>query len=152
VYSDHGSNFLSRMLRSMRSGQPVDVVADQRGSPTWSAALARITASALGSIGVEKGDVAERIREVAGIYHMAGEEGGSRYDFARAAIAMTNSQSVVRPVEHAPMPGEATRPRDSRLSSRHVAETFSVHVGHWREQLAQCLGVGSERVQRHDGS
>jgi hypothetical protein len=47
VYSIDGSGFVPTLVRQLGAGEPVRVVADQVGSPTWSRSLARATAAIL---------------------------------------------------------------------------------------------------------
>jgi dTDP-4-dehydrorhamnose reductase len=75
LYGAHGPNFVRTMLRLAGERDHVDVVADQYGQPTWSAALARRL--------VELG---EAVGAPAGVYHGTASGQTTWYGLARAVF------------------------------------------------------------------
>jgi len=74
VYGARGKNFLLTILKLARDRETLRVVADQRGAPTWSRDLAKMTAEVIGQCeaaarGRELSDV---LGDLGGIYHAAG--------------------------------------------------------------------------------
>src|SRR5207245_2321795 len=73
LYGRHGKNFVKAILAAAARGGPLKVVADQVGSPTATADLARA--------------IAELIQTPArGLFHAANAGACSRFDFARAIV------------------------------------------------------------------
>ena len=131
VYGTTGRNFMMTMLDLMRSQKSPKVVADQIGTPTHAASLAR----AVWSLAVQR---------ASGVHHWSDAGVASWYDFAVAireeAIAreMVSPHVKVTPVTTADFPTTATRPKFSVLDK---SETWS-RIGtaaHWREELRLAL-------------
>ena len=104
-WDDTRLNFATWVLSSAREGKPINVVTDWIGSPTFADSLA---AGILQLLKVPDG----------GVYHLAGADGMSRYDFAvRLVNAFGLDLAMVKPVRSADLHMKAPRPADSSLSS-----------------------------------
>jgi dTDP-4-dehydrorhamnose reductase len=109
VYGRTGGNFVKTMARLATDRDRVDVVADQHGSPTWSADLA----GALVALGG-----ADPHTCPPGIWHFTNAGATTWYDFARAVFAgLGHDPDRVRPTTTANFPRPAPRPAYSVLST-----------------------------------
>jgi dTDP-4-dehydrorhamnose reductase len=133
VYAAQGKNFLLTMLRLMRERGAVRVVADQKGTPTAAASIAR----ALWRIAELPG--------VHGILHWTDGGVASWYEFACAiaedarAAGLLSQPVTVTPITTAEYPTAAHRPANSVLDSRASVDTLGIKPPHWRESLATTL-------------
>jgi dTDP-4-dehydrorhamnose reductase len=123
-----GSDFAAVMRRLAAGDGPVDVVADQIGSPTY------------------VGDLVDALLEIADgairepVLHAANEGEGSRFDQARAVFeAVGADPERVRPVGSERFPRPAPRPPYSALSGRQSAAAGLTALRPWREALAAAL-------------
>jgi len=120
-WDDTRLNFATWVLSSARDGTPIDVVTDWIASPTFADSLAE---GVLQLLKVPDG----------GVYHLAGAEGMSRYDFAvRLMKASGLHPKLVRPVRSAQLHLKAPRPANASLSSakakRHRIAVLSADEG-----------------------
>jgi len=135
VYAAAGKNFVLTMLRLMKERGTVDVVADQRGSPTAASSVAR----ALWRI-VE-------LPNVQGVLHWTDQGAISWYDFARAIaedaaeLGLLKEGIQVWPISTAEYPTPAQRPMNSVLDLRESAARLSLQPVPWRENLATTLRI-----------
>jgi len=103
VYGNARQNFVSWVRDSLRGGTAVKIFTDQYASPT----LAMDCAGAIGAL---------IKNNAAGIYHTAGGERISRYDFARKIASFYGlDDSLIEPVTAGDMRQKARRPMDSSL-------------------------------------
>ena len=103
VYGNARLNFVSWVKESLEKGQQINVVTDQYNSPT---------------LAIDCGEaIAALIRHDAnGIYHTAGSERVSRYEFAgKIASYYGLDKSLIRPVLSDTLKQKAKRPMDSSL-------------------------------------
>lgn len=134
VYAARGRNFVLTMLRLMREGQPVRVVADQIGTPT----AAESVASAVWALAAADGTT--------GIFHWTDAGVASWYDLAVAVSEEASAMGILdRPVEVVPIataeyPTPAQRPRFSVLDTRSTVAATGLAPRHWRVRLRQVLG------------
>jgi dTDP-4-dehydrorhamnose reductase len=138
VYGTWGkSNFVKTMLRLGAERPEIRVVADQVGTPTWSADIAGAIAS-LASYFSEA-------PTAGGIYHFTNSGVASWYDFAVAifeearALGFEVKCDRVIPITTAEYPTPATRPAYSVLSCRKISEILGTHPPHWRQALRSML-------------
>ncbi|MEM2734819.1 MAG: dTDP-4-dehydrorhamnose reductase [Candidatus Bathyarchaeia archaeon] len=97
------SNFALWLIDKLERGERASVLVDQYVSPTLNSSLARMILEA-----VERG--------LEGLYHMAGAERVSRYEFAaKLCAAFGFDPSLLKPARMADMAWAARRPRDSSL-------------------------------------
>ncbi|MBT2188947.1 dTDP-4-dehydrorhamnose reductase [Sphingobium nicotianae] len=134
VYGVTGSNFVRTMLRLMADRDEVRVVADQVGTPTYAAGLARAL-WALDATGAT------------GIHHWTDSGAASWYDFALAiqeealAIGLLTRQVPVLPIATSDYPTPARRPSYSVLDKRSAIALVGAPAPHWRVHLRDMLGV-----------
>ena len=123
-----GSDFAAVMRRLAAGDGPVDVVADQIGSPTY------------------VGDLVGALLEIADgsirepVLHAANQGEASRFEQARAVFETVGADPQrVRPVGTDAHPRPAPRPPYSALSSRQSAEAGLTPLRPWRQALAAAL-------------
>lgn len=126
LYGAGGPNFVATMIERAREGQPLRVVDDQRGSPTWTGTLARALADLL------------EARAPSGVYHIANRGETTWYGLARDALRLAGIDAKLMPVPSDEFPRPAPRPAYSVLD---VAATEAVigEIAGWREALAEFL-------------
>ena len=136
VYSMHGQNFLSTMLRLAAERDELTIVDDQVGAPTSTTALSDATLK-LVQYFMLNGEFSAAVR---GVYHMTCAGEASWYDFAKAIIAASEfSDTRVVPITTAEYPTAAKRPAYSVLSNNKLFNTFGIRLPAWENALAQCM-------------
>lgn len=129
LYGAGGGNFVRTILERARSGEPLRVVDDQRGSPTWTRVVARVFRSLL------ENDAP------AGVYHATCRGETTWYGLALAVLALTGEQTEIEPVPTEALPRPAARPRYSVLDCS-ATESVVGPLPPWREALADALEEG----------
>lgn len=116
LYGPGGPNFVRTILT--RKDQPLRVVNDQVGRPTFTYDLAQA--------------IARLIDEPSGIYHAVNDGTASWYDFARAIAPAAD----ITPCTSEEFPRPAARPRYSVLEP-------SLKLRDWHDALADALRAGA---------
>jgi len=141
VYDLRRENFVAKVLKWARSNQNLRIATDQVGSPTWSRALAEITALVLAK---GRDDVLGWLQERKGIYHLAGKGAASRFDWAEAILELDpgredGAPAQVQPAKAEEFPTAARRPAYSALSCDRFEEVFGLQMPHWQAALALAM-------------
>jgi dTDP-4-dehydrorhamnose reductase len=130
LYGEHGPNFV-RTMTDLEGRRPfVDVVADQRGQPTWAADVAdQIAALA-------------RAAPPAGIYHATSSGEATWHELAVEVFRLLGADPArVRAATSAAFPRPAPRPAYSVLGhDRHAAAGIEP-IGDWRTALSRAWPV-----------
>jgi len=141
LYSAVGHNFVKTMLKLANSGQPIRVVADQIGSPTYAQDLARVTRGII--------EVLNNTREDCfGLYHVTNTGTTSWYGLAQEVFRLTAHQDVVvQPISTEEYPTPAPRPAYTVLDCSKLERVFGLTLPSWRDALARCIDSlqGSDR-------
>lgn len=138
VYSLHGRNFLTTMLRLARERGELNVVADQHGSPTSAPLLAECTAHIAA-------DWLRDRRDRRGIYHLTASGDTTWHGFAQAIVTQAASLGAlpgpvpVRPIATTDFPTPARRPAWSLLDTQRVQADFSLTLPTWDDDLAHVM-------------
>ena len=128
VYTGVGSDFVGVMRKLAEGDEPVTVVADQFGSPTYVADLV----SALLQI-------ADRPAAPA-LLHIANDGAASRFEQARAVFEGVGADPKrVKSATTEEVPRPAPRPPYSALSGRAATAAGLLPLRPWREALAEAL-------------
>ena len=139
VYAARGNNFAKTMLRLAGERDCLTVIDDQIGAPTGADLLADASAHAIRT--------ARQRPELSGLYHLvAGGQtswhgyAGFVIDFARqAGIEIKVEPEAIRPVPTSAFPLPAPRPKNSRLDTRKLQNTFGLNLPHWQSGITRML-------------
>lgn len=126
VFGQNGGNFVKTMLRLGRERGSVSVVADQYGSPTYTADLAALLVKMIRT-------------DKYGVYHATNEGFCSWYEFAREIFKTADIDVILTPVTTAEYPTAAVRPKNSRLSKRSLTEAGFEALPDWQDALERFL-------------
>lgn len=139
VYAAGAGNFVETMLRLMTGGGPVRVIADQIGTPTHAATLAR---TVWGLVALK----------ATGTYHATDAGIASWYDFAVAihdealAAGILDKAVDVLPIRTEDYPTPARRPPYGVLDKSATWALLGATPRHWRHELSIML---AEREKTH---
>jgi dTDP-4-dehydrorhamnose reductase len=124
LYGAHGPNFVRTMMRLEQERAQVNVVADQRGQPTWTASVAdRIIALI-------------RSQAPAGIYHATSSGHTTWFGLAREVFRLLGADpNRVRPTTTDEYPRAAGRPAYSVLGHEALESAGIDSIGDWDQVL-----------------
>lgn len=128
VYSSYGANFVKTMIRLMTERDTIGVVADQVGTPTYAADLARVILK-----------IVDAAAFVPGIYHYSNEGRISWYEFAMAIKEIKGFTCTVNAIASTAFPTPAKRPSFSLLDKTRIKETYGIVVPFWKSSLEEML-------------
>ena len=129
VYSRFGNNFVKTMLRLAETKDEISVVADQIGSPTSAADLAKAILTILPKL---ENDVVE-------LFHYSNEGACSWYDFAKSIFQKADINIKVNAIESFQYPTPAYRPFYSVLNKFNIKNWLQIEIPYWRDSLTSCL-------------
>ena len=126
LYGREGSNFVKTIMRLIAEKDELNVVDDQRGSPTNAV------------------DLAHHILQIAategyGIYHCTGSGQCSWYDFACEIARLSEAQCKIIPCTTEEYPRPAPRPAYSVLDNLMLRCTLGDGMRHWKDALASYM-------------
>ena len=127
LFGLHGPNFVEAIRNQIRKGtNPLRVVEDQRGRPTYTPHLADAIIRIVNS-------------GVTGFVHYADAPECTWFDFARAIVEDLGAGVEVKPVTTDEFPRPARRPAYSVLSTERYEQITGVKPESWRDGLREYL-------------
>jgi len=130
LYSATGKNFVKTMLNLADTRDEINVVADQKGCPTWAYDLALAIVTLMNQNGKKK------VKEV---FHFTNEGQITWYDFTLAIMEIGEKQCKVNPITTDQYPTKATRPAYSVLDLNKIKAYTGMKIPFWRDSLAKCI-------------
>ena len=131
VFSSHGNNFVKTMMRLMKERESLNIVADQKGRPTYAKDLAMATMKMIEAMNAGK--------SIKGVYHYANTGETTWFDFAAKIKAIAGLTCDLQPIETKDFPTPAKRPAYSVLDTSKIEEALSIAIPHWEDALASCM-------------
>ena len=130
LYSAVGKNFVKTMLMLGDTKDEINVVADQKGCPTWAYDLA----CALFRLIQLNGN-----KPAHETFHFTNEGQITWYDFATAIMEIGGKQCKVNPITTDQYPTKARRPAYSVLDLSKIKDYTGMKIPFWRESLVKCI-------------
>jgi dTDP-4-dehydrorhamnose reductase len=131
VFSSHGNNFVKTMLRLMKERDQLNIVADQKGRPTYAKDLAIATMKMIEAMNAGK--------TIKGIYHFANQGETTWFDFAATIKTNAGLSCDVQPIETKDFPTPAKRPAYSVLDTSKIENDLEIGIRHWKDALIDCM-------------
>jgi dTDP-4-dehydrorhamnose reductase len=125
LFGNDGKCFPDTILKLAASRPAIDVVDDQRGSPTYTTDLARTIIQLCRS-------------DAKGIVHATNRGDCSWFEFAREMVVDTKLNTMVRPTTSEHFARPARRPTYSVLSNKSL-EKQAIEMPHWQDALRRYL-------------
>lgn len=126
VFGEHGNNFVKTMLKLGKERKELNVVADQYGSPTYTADLAPL--------------LVEMVKtDKYGIYHATNEGVCSWAEFAEEIFKIAELDVKVKYITTDEYPTRAKRPMNSRLSKNSLKINGFEVLNDWQEAAKSYL-------------
>lgn len=142
LFGERGPNFVATMLRLFEAGQPVRVVDDQWGCPTYAGDLAEALHRIIQSEG----------RAEPGIYHFTNRGVTNWYQFAceiysqARQLDLVSDGSSITPVPGREYPTKARRPHYSILHTDKISAALDLDIRSHQDALrTYLLTIKSER-------
>ena len=137
VFGPSGDNFVKKLLDWARARSELTIVADQRGRPTYSPALAAALLQ-LADRMVAGGSAAPR-----GVLHLAGADAMTRDEQARRVMVASRARggpyATIEPVPTSAFPTPATRALNAVLDVERARTQYGIALGGFDRDLDETL-------------
>ena len=139
VYAARGRNFIKTMLRLAQELDFLTVINDQFGAPTGAEILADVTAHAI--------ITAKKRPEVSGLYHLTAKGQTNWYDYACFVVNHARNLGLdikvdpenIQAVPTSKFSTPAMRPKNSRLDTSKLQNTFGLTLPNWQQGVVRML-------------
>jgi dTDP-4-dehydrorhamnose reductase len=126
VYGDQGESFITKVVRAAKQRGRVEVVNDQKGTPTYAADLAHPVAALIK-------------QERRGIYHVTNEGSCTWYEFAQYIFSFLGMNVVCTPIATAESERKAKRPANSVLDCAKLRADTNIRMRTWQDAVNEYL-------------
>jgi dTDP-4-dehydrorhamnose reductase len=126
LFGKSGKNFIKTILNIAKEKETIEVVRDQKGSPTYTKDLAQAILKVVQS-------------DFFGIYHITNSGVCSWFEFAQEIIKQAGLNNKVIAITSDQSKRAAKRPKFSALNNHNYIKIFGTFLRPWREALAQYL-------------
>lgn len=133
LYSSFGKNFVKNIIRLANERDELNVVNDQKGSPTYAGDLAMALLSILTKVENKEAEF------IPGIYHYSNEGSCSWYTFAKAIKKERKLNVTINPVSTEEYHPKAYRPAYSVLRKEKIKRIYGLEIPKWKKSLKKCL-------------
>jgi dTDP-4-dehydrorhamnose reductase len=128
LFGVHGSNFVKTVLKLSEERGELEMVDDQRGSPTYTEDLSKAIASLV-------------LEDSRGIFHAANRGACTWFEFAQKILELAGSSLKLIPVSTARSGRPAARPPNSVLNCEKLEKATGMMMPRWEDALARFLGA-----------
>jgi dTDP-4-dehydrorhamnose reductase len=144
LYGAGGKNFVETIIRLAQQKEELHIVADQIGSPTYTADLAQAVFTLL-ALEANRQETKRPRESLSGIYHFSNEGACSWHRFASEIVSLLKKTSIpvktkrILPIGTVDYPLPAPRPCYSVLSGEKYKKVTGAVIPGWREALERYV-------------
>ena len=143
VFSSRGQNFLKTILKLIQEKTSLNIVSDQKGTPTSANVIADVTYKIIETI-LNKTSFKDF-----GTYHIALEGETNWYQYAcfvsdeaiSLGLKTTMTSQDIKAISTDAYPTVAKRPINSRLNTTKIKKTFMLNLPSWEEEIAAVIKI-----------
>ena len=128
VFGEHGNNFVKTMLKLGKEREEISVVADQIGSPTYTADLAVLLCDMI-------------VTDKYGIYHGTNQGYCSWAEFTEEIFKTAGYTTKVKHITSDQYPTKAIRPKNSRMCKKLLSIQGFERLPHWTDAVARFVPI-----------
>ena len=148
VFSSHGQNFLKTILKLIQEKSSLNIVSDQKGSPTSADAIADVTCNIVKTI-LRKPNFADF-----GTYHVALEGETNWYEYAyfiineavRLGLKTTVTSQDIKSISSDAYSTRTKRPMNARLDTIKIKKTFMLELPSWEEEARAVIKIALSNI------
>ena len=141
IYSEHGNNFVKKILSLCQSKREISVISDQIGIPTSAKTIAKMTLQAIKEYNLDPSLMPH------GIYHLTPSGSTSWYNFAKSLVKMLPTEiyekfiicEKINPVYSDEYPSKAKRPKNSCLHNAKLVNLLRYNPNQWEVDLMEAM-------------
>jgi dTDP-4-dehydrorhamnose reductase len=127
-YGSGGKNFIKKIIeKSSLLNQPIKVVSDQVGSPTWTSDMADAILCLIQN------------KPLNAVFHFAADGFASRFDVAQFILNKLHISNMVLPCKSSDFPVKARRPLNSCFNTTKIQSLLPYKIPHWQTSLDKFL-------------
>ena len=130
LYCEHGTNFMTTMLRLAETRDEISVVSDQIGTPTYAGDLAEVILKIVRSKNTNFG-----------LYHYSNDGVASWYDFAKAIFEESNKEIRLNPIKTEAYPTPAKRPVYSVMDKTKIKSVLGIEIQFWDDHIKTIINI-----------
>ncbi|MBN2452738.1 MAG: dTDP-4-dehydrorhamnose reductase [Candidatus Omnitrophica bacterium] len=134
LYGKRGKNFVDTIAARAKAGQPLRVVKDQVGSPTYTKDLAKAIHALLGIITND-----DPRFTIYGIYHVSNSGKVSWFGYAKSILKISGMNTKVLPISSRELSRPARRPAMSVLDNSKFRKYTGYAMPGWKNALKRYL-------------
>lgn len=136
LYSEFGNNFVKTMLRLANDKNELNIVNDQKGTPT----NANDLALAVLNIIVDG-------KQEFGLYHYSNLGETTWYGFAKSIFEFANINIITNPVTSSQFVTKAERPKYSVLDKTKIITVLDIKIPEWTISLENHIKLNYKKIQ-----
>ena len=148
VFSSHGQNFLKTILKLIKEKASLNIVSDQKGTPTSANVIADVTYKVIETI-LNKPSFKDF-----GTYHIAleGETNWHQYacfitdEAIRLGLKTIMTSHDINATSSDAYPTLAKRPMNSRLDTTKIKETFMLELTDWKVEAVAVIKIAMNNI------
>jgi dTDP-4-dehydrorhamnose reductase len=137
----HGHNFIKTILKLIQKKDALNIVNDQKGTPTSATLLADVTSKIIKKmmVGIDFKDF--------GTYHLTSQGDTNWHHYAisiyheaiRLGMHPTIDANDIKTISSIDYITPAKRPLNSILNTEKIKKTFMVELPHWEDEVKKVL-------------
>jgi dTDP-4-dehydrorhamnose reductase len=141
VFGSHGQNFLKTILKLIQEKSSLNIVSDQKGTPTSTDVIADVIYK------IVKNFLNNPNFKNFGTYHVALEGETNWYQYAcfitneaiRLGLKTTMISQDIQSISSDAYSTAAKRPMNARLDTTKIKKTFMLELPHWKTEVSSLL-------------